>query len=403
MHDIENVPLKIVHVIHNLSPKFGGPTTVLKALAKEQANVGHNVTILTTNLDYPKGILTLQRNGTVNGSLVKIEYHPSEISTGFFSTGIAKRLNDSVHKADILHIWCLYRFPQAYACFIARKNRCPYIVRPCGALEPFLYRQSAISMPLKRIYEKLIEWPNIRKAAAINCVTKQEAINLPDFISRENVFVIGNGLGWGEDFILPEYGRFRKRFGVNNDPMVLFLGRINFKKGLDLLIPAFSNVAKKHPTAKLAIVGPDNDGYGRKVRNWCREAGILGKVIFVEYLSPEEVRQAYVDADVFVLPSYTENFGMTVVEAMACGCPVIVSNQVNICREVQEGGAGLVVDLNHIKIEEAICLVLSNKDLAKQMGRDGKQNVKKHYSWPSIVEQMTKVYKDSINEYRKNV
>ena len=116
-------------------------------------------------------------------------------------------------------------------------------------------------------------------------------------------------------------------------PLVLFLGRINFKKGLDLLVPAFGRVVQKHPDARLAVVGPDNEGYGLKVRRWCEEQGIQDKVFFVDHLGFEKVKEAYVDADVFVLPSYTENFGLTVVEAMACGTPVVISDQVNIWRE----------------------------------------------------------------------
>jgi len=115
-----------------------------------------------------------------------------------------------------------------------------------------------------------------------------------------------------------------------------------------------------------------NEGRGAKVRQWCREQGIADKVIFVDHLGPEEVKQAYVDANVFVLPSYTENFGMTVVEAMACGCPVVISDQVNIWREIQEERAGLVVGLEPGNIANSICRVLLDKDEAGGMGRRGR-------------------------------
>ena len=190
---------------------------------------------------------------------------------------------------------------------------------------------------------------------------------------------------------------FRKRIGLDDKtPLLLFLGRINFKKGLDLLVSSFACVLEKIPEARLAIVGPDNEGYGSKVRRWCREQGIADKVFFVDHLGLEEVKQAYVGADVFVLPSYTENFGMTVVEAMACGCPVVISNQVNIWREIKEEGAGLVTGLHPFEISEAICKVITDRSAAKEMSRRGRMAAQKLYTWPRIVEQMMEVYRRLI-------
>ena len=391
-------PMRIVHVIQTLSPKFGGPATVLKSIAKEQSRIGHQVTILTTNLDYPRGILTSNRHDMINGSLAKVRYFSSEIPFAFFSKNLALSLQQMFPRIDILHSWCLYRFPQAYACYFARKKGLPYIVRPCGSLEPFLFRQSAVSLPLKRIYEWLIEWPNLHKASAINCVTQQEANNLPKFIPANKVFVLGNGIDWEMFEHLPERGLFRKRFAIKDKiPLILFLGRLNFKKGHDLLVLSLVHVLEQIPNAHLAIVGPDNEGYGAKVRQWCKEQNVTDKVLFTGHLDPGEVQQAYVDANVFVLPSYTENFGMAVLEAMACGCPVVVSDQVNIWREIQQEGAGLVVSLDPSHIAKAICQVLLDHEIAEKMGRRGRIAAKNRYSWPCIVDKMTKIYEQAID------
>lgn len=133
-------------------------------------------------------------------------------------------------------------------------------------------------------------------------------------------------------------------------------------------------------------------------KKWCRKHLIEDKVIFVGHLESEEVKQAYVDADVFVLPSYTENFGMTVVEAMACGCPVVISNQVNIWRKVQEAGAGLIVSLDAYALSTAICQVIENADAAQAFGSCGRLAAEKRYAWPRIAQQLSAVYKELIKE-----
>jgi glycosyltransferase involved in cell wall biosynthesis len=151
-------------------------------------------------------------------------------------------------------------------------------------------------------------------------------------------------------------------------------------------------VTQERPEARLAIVGPDNEGYGAKVRQWCWEQGIAEKVIFVDHLGLEEVKKAYVDCDVFVLPSYTENFGMTVVEAMACGRPVVISDQVNIWREVREKGAGLVVPLNVDKLSNALVEVIGDRICANEMGRNGRTLVQDRFTWDKVVDRLTRVY-----------
>jgi len=391
--------MRILHVIQNMSPRHGGPTTVLKALTHAQALAGLDVTLCTTNEDYPVGQMDVPTDVPVKENGVTVWYHRVHFFPLVFSVTLAKWLKREIAGFDIVHIHGLYRFPSSYAAWCAWKERVPYLIRPHGSLDPFLYKQSRYSLPLKRIYERLFDIPNLNGAAAIHYTAQEEAERTAFLDLRAPAVVVPNGLDWSEYEGLPERGRFRRRIDLDRrTPLVLFLGRLNFKKGLDLLVPAFAQVAKNLPEARLAIVGPDNEGYGAKVRQWCREQGVADKVVFVDHLGPEEVKQAYVDADVFVLPSYTENFGMTVVEAMACGCPVVISDQVNIWREIQEEGAGLVVGLNPAQIANAICRVLADKEASGEMGKRGRMAAERRYAWPRIVEQLTQVYRKVIEE-----
>jgi len=391
--------MKILHVIQNMSPRHGGPVTVLKALARAQALAGLDVALCTTNEDCPAGKMDVRNHAPVIEDGVTIWYHRVNFFPLVFSVTLAKWLKREIAGFDIVHIHGLYRFPVTYAAWRARRAGVAYVISPHGSLDPFLYKQSRYSLLLKRIYERLFDIPNLSHAAAIHYTAEEEAERTAFLGLRAKPVIVANGIDWEFYKNLPARGSFRKRLGLHDrTPLVLFLGRINFKKGLDLLVPAFSQVLQEYPGARLAIVGPDNEGYGFRVRWWCGEQGIADKVLFVDYMGPEEVKQAYVDADVFVLPSYTENFGMTVVEAMACGCPVVISDQVNIWREVQDAGAGFVVRLDPREIADAMCCVLADKESARAMGTRGRRAARERYAWPRIVEQLTQVYRGLIQE-----
>jgi len=315
------------------------------------------------------------------------------------SPKLAGWINRNISCYDIVHIHGLYRFPTTYAAWRARRAQVPYVVSPHGCLDPFLYKQSRYSLVLKRMYERLLEFPNLNHAAAIHYTAEEEKDRAASLKLGAKTVIVPNGIDWDCFQELPPKGGFRRRAGIAGDvPLVLFLGRINFKKGLDLLVSAFRLVLDKTPEARLAVVGPDNEGYGSKVRLWCAEKGMSNEVVFIDHLEFEAVKEAYVDADVFVLSSYTENFGMTVVEAMACSCPVVISDQVNIWREIKEAGAGLVVGLDADELATAIRRVLSNKDEAVAMGRRGRKVAAERYAWPQIVEQLTQAYQELIDE-----
>lgn len=393
--------MRILHVISTLAPTSGGPTIVLGELARAQGAAGHNVVICTTDRSNPTTErLPCQYFECFDCDGVSLKVFPVLSSTLIFSLSMARWLSQACDGFDVVHIHGLYRFVPSFAAIQARRQNKPYVICVHGALDPFLYKQSRFgnwAIPLKRLYEHLIDIPNLNHASAIHYTAQEEADRAAFLNLKAKPVIVPNGIDWDRYVNLPVKGSFRDRVGLCQEtPLVLFLGRINFKKGLDLLIPAFSQVIKAEPRARLAIVGPDNEGYGQKVRSWCREQGIEDKVSFVDHLGPDEVKQAYVDADVFVLPSYTENFGMTVVEAMASACPVVISDQVNIWREVQADGAGLVTGLEPREIADAICRVLADKEEAKAMGLRGREAAKERYNWPRIVEQLNQVYEKAI-------
>ncbi len=376
-----------------MADRYGGPVTVLRSLAQEQVRRGHEVTICATNLDYPKGILDVATHEAVCENGVAIWHHKLHFRPLHLSVALGKWLLTYVAEYDVMHVHGLYRFPPTFAAAVARQKGVPYLIKPHGSLDPYMYKQSGCSVPLKRLYERLFDFRNLNHAGAIHYTTDEEAARAAFLGLRAPKVVVRSGVDWEEYVSLPRRGLFRDQLGLRPDqPLILFLGRLNFKKGLDLLIPAFGQVLRSLPDACLAIVGPDNEGFGAKVRQWCIDNGVEQQVAFVDHIPPKKTRQAYADADVFALTSYTENTGMTVVEAMACGCPVVISDQVNIWPVVDEAGAGVVIPLELNKISDALLRVLRDRQAAARMGAAGRAAAKEQFSWENIVDELDRVY-----------
>jgi glycosyltransferase involved in cell wall biosynthesis len=390
--------LRILHVINFISPKYGGAAIASQLIAKHIAKIGYDVTICTTNLDFPIGTLNVPVDKAVTGTTCstfhfKVVYRPL-----LFSPSLWRWLVRNISSFDLVHIHGLYRFPVSMTAWLARRKKVPYLIRPHGSLDPFLYKRSRYNVFLKRLYERLVDFPNLKNASAIHYTSEEEA-KRAEFLNLNSKFVIiPNGIHWDTYSKLPSSGIFKARLKLSNQtPLVLFLGRISYEKGLDMLVPAFSQVTKRLKTAHLAIVGPDNDGYMEKVKKWCRNYQIRSKVSFIGYLNAKEAIQAYVDANVFVLPSYTENFAMTVVESMACGCPVVISDQVKIWRTVKSANAGVVTPLSVRSIANAIEHVLLDKKAAELYSRQGRITARSHYSLPNIVGRLSDVYRRIID------
>lgn len=394
--------LRILHVQASVAPNFGGPTTVLSGLTAAQAKKGHRVTVCTTNRDHPA---VHRLASTVAKSLfsrnVEVLVFPVLLVSVLYSPAMAGWLRKHIREYDIVHIHGLYRFPLSYAAIQARKQGVPYIVRPCGTLDPYLHDKSARSLWLKRLYERFFSLPSLKNANAIHYTAQEERRRVAHLGLGTPSFVIPNGLDWSRFERLPIRGRFRNRYRLGDAPLVLYLGRLHFKKGLDLLIPAFDKVLRGIPGARLAIVGAENDDYGARVREWVKEYSLEENVHFTGPLEGQDVLQAYVDSDVFVLPSYTENFGMTVIEAMACGLPVVISDQVNIHSDVQSVGAGFVTGCEVSEVADRVSSVLNCATQRQSMGQAGREATKERYAWSVIVDSLSEQYVSLIEKARE--
>jgi len=392
--------MKILHVAQAVSRNFGGVQTVLHDLVRAQAAAGHSVDVVSTNVDAPHGVLPVVPNSFIERDGVRWRHCSVEFRPLLVSWDLERYIKKNIKRYDIAEIHGLYRFPPTYAAWQARRQGVPYVVRPHGSLDPYLYERSTTGrLGLKRLYERWFDLPNLHAASAIHYTAEDERERAAFLKLRAPSFVVPNGLDWDRYRTLPVRGALRARWGLGEAPLVLFLGRLHFKKGLDLLIPAFDTLRRQVPDVQLVIAGPENDDYGQQVRGWVRERG-LQAVHFVGALHGADVEQAYVDADVFALPSYTENFGMTVVEALACKLPVVISDQVNIHAEISGAGAGLVTRCDAGEVAQALETLLADADRRRVMGEAGRRLVQARFTWPAIVEGLTVEYEQVIARHR---
>ena len=333
--------MRILHVIGSLAPRHGGPSKACVEMAKALVDRGHEVDIITTDQDGPLR-LNVPTDNPVNKDGVNIRYYRAHTLRVWpcVSIPLQQALKHNVKRYDIVHIHSLYLFHGLVAAHYCRKHGVPYLIRPCGALDPYLYKRHRLR---KYICDVLFENRNIRNAVAVHFTTEEEKQLARPFIHGTTGVVAPLGINIAQYDDLPEPGIFRSAYPeVGSKKIILFFGRINHKKGLDILVDAFARATRSRKDLHLLLAGPDNEGYGVKVRKWIAEKGIGGQVTFTGMLHGKMKLAVMQDAAVFVLPSYTENFGISVVEAMACGLPVIISDKVNIWREVAGAGRRLI-------------------------------------------------------------
>jgi glycosyltransferase involved in cell wall biosynthesis len=388
--------LKILHVIASLAPRYGGPSKVCLELCRELARRGEQVAIYTTNID-GDGELDVPLGTPLVKDGIEIGYFTVQTPRYYkFSIPLARALKAAIPEYDLVHIHSLYLFPSTVAAYYSRHYGVPYLIRPHGTLDPYLFRRHR---GRKWIYERLFEWRNLNNAAAVHFTTVEEhELTCPLGLKAPGV-VVPPGVNLQDYADIPPVGTFMAAHPETyGKKIILYLGRLNFKKGLDLLAKAFGEVVRERDDVHLVLAGPDDDGYGAEVRQWLVADGVIGKCTFTGMLLGADKLAAFSDADVFVLPSYTENFGVAVVEAMVCGLPVVISNKVNIWREVAQAHAGLVVNCDAQEVSNALLTLLEDPLHGKEMGRRGRWLVEERFTWEVVGEQMVQVYHQILSK-----
>lgn len=369
--------MKLLSVGSAYWPAFslGGPILSSHNLHIGLKKYGVDVTVYTTNLGLADRV-PLNREVDVDG--IGVTYFPFSKyfeftgPTGWqFSTEMTKALRNAIPRYDLISIGGVWDYPVAAAAYYCRKFKKPYVIFPHGLLYPETFGKKAWK---KWPYYKLIAHKVLNSASAIHFTTLDEAERCSKFVGeRTKSLVIPNSIQLAKFTNQPKEDYLRTKYPVLEDKkIILFLSRLNWKKGLDLLIDAFGRIAKTRSDVFLVIVGEDDgDGYRNVISRRISDSNLSSKVIMTGALYGTEKDSAYVYSDVFALSSYSENFGMVVVEAMAWGVPVLISNKVGLWRDVVARQAGLVSEANADDVYLNLKKLIENDALCGKLRENG--------------------------------
>lgn len=382
--------IRALHVIPSLSLKHGGPSYAIRAMARALASVDVDVTIATTDDDGNHARLKVPLGVHVQEDRATVYYFRRNILPYKVSFGLRQWLNQNIARFDVVHIHALFSFSSKTAANSARRHGVPYIIRPLGVLNRWgLENRRAF---LKRISLPLLEIPMIRDAAAIHYTSEAErleASRINEKIAAQRSVVIPLPVemakGNAEDFLR----RFPEIAGRR---VILFLSRIDQKKGLELLLEAFSEVHRKVPDVALLIAGGGAPGYLGQLQRRAEQLLIANAAIWTGYISGACKAGALAAADVFILPSSSENFGIAAAEALAAGVPTIATEGVAISDDIRAHDAGIVVKSAAGEIANAIFRILTQPEDASRLSMNGQRLAQGRYSFDSVGRQLRQLY-----------
>jgi glycosyltransferase involved in cell wall biosynthesis len=360
---------------------FGGPTRAAKELAEELVRQGHDVEVVTTSLRTVDGAPASRRHThTETIGAVTVHYLATPLRYRWMGvTPSLPLLLRGLQRPDVVHLFGFRDVVTTATSWWARARRIPYVFEPLAMYVP-RYR----NRPLKRVFDTLLGQPLARHARLVIAVSELERADLiAAGLPAERVVVRSNGFptpGEAEPWL-------RRELGLDDStPLVLNVGRLSHSKGLDLLVEAAAGL----PDVHLAIVGPDdNDGtHGRLLKTAGDNVHILGPT------DERGVRGAYGEADVFVLPSRTESFGIVAAEAAAQGTAIVVTDHCGIAELLNDRGA-IVVPVDASAIRDAIRGLLDDAELRARLG-DGARSVARETSWDRVATQQLEIYRRAL-------
>jgi glycosyltransferase involved in cell wall biosynthesis len=388
--------MRVLHVIPSLAACRGGASEAAIEMVKALRSVGVDAQIICTNDNGPHELdVGLEEQIEFNGVPVRFfkRWSPAygPLREFAYSGTLRKWLKLNLHQFQLVHVHALFSFTSTYTMCLARRLKVPYIAHPIGSLQTWSLQQSRLR---KSIFLNLFEKANLRDAARVHFTAEAEHRQALKVVQSLKPMVIPLGLA------LPEVAvdaatTLRRKLGLTeNTKIVLFLGRLHPKKGLDILLSAFSQLNESN--CFLLIAGDGDVGYVEELNQLIANFTLQDRVLLVGFLSGFDKAQALAGADLFVLTSHSENFGIAVAEALAYGTAVLVSEGVALSAQVEKFELGASTGLNVTQVTEKLKQLLSDTNRLRDAGVRGRRYVAQHHDWQKLASQLKAEYRSII-------
>jgi glycosyltransferase involved in cell wall biosynthesis len=387
--------MKILIIIPAVGTVYGGPSKSVVELAQALGSLGISVDLVTTNangsisLDVPLHTWLIEK-------YYRIRYFPYwPLSDYKLSLSLTKWLFQHVADYDLVHTNAIFSFSILPAYWACQLHRVPYIVTPRGMLEPWALSYKAWK---KRFYYALLEKPALQRASAVQMLASTEAERTKHLNLKAPLVIVPNGIHRQDFENLPDPELFYQKFpDTRHKALIIFLGRVDPKKGLDLLAVAFAKLHTHFPQTHLIVAGPDNTGFLPTAQSYFAKTGCLDAVTFTGMLTGSLKYAALAAARIYVAPSYSEGFSMSILEGMASGLPCVITTGCNFS-EAAEVQAAHVININADELADALIECLKYPQQAQEMGDRARQLILEQYTWDRIASNLSKVYSAILNK-----
>ncbi len=391
--------LKILHYTGVYAPawKWGGPPRSSANLAEGVASLGHEVTVFTTNAGL-EGDASIPADRPVLRNGVAVHYFPSRFDLlGLRSSPLEAAVRARVREFDIVHVTGVWQPTSVAACRAAETAGVPYVVSPRGALGPYSWTQK----PWKKYpYWWLWESRNVRRSSAVHVTSGMEGAECVALGICTRIEIIPNSIDlgvWRPSATLREAWRQQHQVGAH-ERLILVAGRLHHKKGLDIL----PEVLRKLPRDigwRVVFIGHDEDGTGVRLAADFAALQLTDRVTFIGQVGTNALVEAYNGADVCLMPSRHENFGNVAVEALACGCPVLLSDQVGCASELaQMGLASALPRTSPEAWSVELQQILLDWRVARQRVKGRRERLEDRFSSTAVADAMAKLYRGLKSE-----
>ncbi|HKT81149.1 MAG TPA: glycosyltransferase [Vicinamibacterales bacterium] len=387
--------MRVLHVSPYFAPAFvyGGPPRSVLALCQGLQTAGIEVEVITTTANGTASLPESRAGAFDRYDGVPVHYAPRAFPPVFFNAAVAEPISRALGRADLCHIHGLWNVPAWVAARTALRMNVPFVISPRGMLQPAALQQSRWK---KRLAFPWIDRKHLRKAVRVHATSDDEAAVLSAIVDPSRVFTVPNAVDLSGAEKADAHMRRTLKIEAGA-PLVLFLGRLHPIKRIDLLVEAFTAIVQRRPNARLVLAGPD-EGAVAPIRSRIERLG--DAVVMCGEVNGADKWSLLCEADVLVLCSDSENFGTSVVEALAAGCPAVVTRT---CpwKQLVDHECGFWVEQNARSIADAIETVVGNPAARAAMSAKARRFARMRFDRTEIGAAMAACYESALSHQRR--